>query len=141
MGCRTSDGGWNATGSLQGYSQERGRIFELAWLAYAPGWLWWGLFAQWINHSALLRHGGIFAGLGLLALLHETRGFEKRQLPRSGYYLARLILYGASVVAIIVLGWQSHDYIWEYKGYGPYTSWIEQRELARWTDTYGPLRC
>lgn len=115
-------------------------FFELAWLAYAPGWLWWGLFAQWINHSALLRHGGIFAGLGLLALLHETRGFEKRQLPRSGYYLARLILYGASVVAIIVLGWQSHDYIWEYKGYGPYTSWIEQRELARWTDTYGPLQ-
>ncbi len=115
-------------------------FFELAWLAYAPGWLWWVLFAQWINLSPLLRHGGIFAGLGLLALLNEARGLEKIQLPRLGYFLARLSLYGASVLAIFVLGWQSHRYIWEYKGYGPYTSWIEQRELARWIDTHGPLQ-
>ena len=122
------------------FRRKEAGFFELAWLAYAPGWLWWLLLSQWINQNAVLRHGGIFAGLGLLALLNETRGFEKIQLPRLGYFLARLSLYGASVVAIFVLGWQSHRYIWEYKGYGPYTSWIEQRELARWIDTYGPLQ-
>lgn len=115
-------------------------FFELAWFAYAPGWLWWVIFSQWINHHALLRHSGIFAGLGLLTLLHETKRLEQWELTRASYLVARGTCYALCGLCVVVLGWQSYLYIWEYKGYGRYTSWAEQRGLAQWIDTYGPVR-
>ena len=115
-------------------------FFELAWFAYAPGWLWWVTVSQWINHHALLRHGGIFAGLGLLTLLHETKRLERWELTRASYLVARGTCYALCGLCVVLLGWQSYLYIWEYKGYGRYTSWAEQRGLAQWIDTYGPVR-
>ena len=115
-------------------------FFELAWFAYAPGWLWWVTFSQWFNHHALLRHGSIFAGLGLLTLMHETKRLEQRELTRVSYLVARGSCYALCGLCVVVLGYQSYRYIWEYKGYGRYTSWAEQRGLAQWIDTYGPVR-
>lgn len=115
-------------------------FFELAWFAYAPGWIWWVIFSQWINHHALMRHGSIFAGLGLLTLLHETKRLEQWELTHVSYLVARGSCYALCGLCVVVLGWQSYLYIWEYKGYGRYTSWAEQRGLAQWIDTYGPVR-
>ena len=115
-------------------------FLELAWFAYAPGWLWWVTFSQWFNHHALLRHGSIFAGLGLLTLMHETKRLEQRELTRVSYLVARGSCYALCGLCVVVLGYQSYRYIWEYKGYGRYTSWAEQRGLAQWIDTYGPAR-
>ncbi len=115
-------------------------FLELAWFAYAPGWLWWVTFSQWFNHHALLRHGSIFAGLGLLTLLHETKRLEQWDLKRASYLVARGSCYALCGLCVVVLGYQSYRYIWEYKGYGRYTSWAEQRGLAQWIDTYGPVR-
>ena len=115
-------------------------FLELAWFAYAPGWLWWVTFSQWFNHHALLRHGSIFAGLGLLTLMHETKRLEQRELTRVSYLVARGSCYALCGLCVVVLGYQSYRYIWEYKGYGRYTSWAEQRGLAQWIDAYGPVR-
>lgn len=118
--------------------ERRAGLFELGWLAVAPGLVWWVLFSQWGGPNASLRQGGIFAGLALALCLMQSwvslLGAVLRLTLQKAKFPVRAVGAAACLAAVLVLGQQARRYLWEYKGYGPYTSWMEQRELARWID-------
>ena len=114
---------------------------DLFWVSALSGMGWWVVFSTYQGHSAVLRHAVGFVVIALTsasAILAQWFRHCAERAKASIWYTTFLI--GMFLFAVVLNGAmirRAFDYLIQKKGYGLYSSWSEQRELAGWIDAFG----
>lgn len=115
--------------------------FLFSWMAAVAGLLWWVVLSNFEFHGqgAIIRHSTGFVCVGLACA--SVYIYDALRLMRTQHKLNEVMRNYVMVVAVIsfsiMIFTGSYRYLIRDKGYGIYSSWKEQEQLAGWINRYG----
>lgn len=128
------------TKNLKRMETSRDLWFLFCWISAVSGLLWWILISNFKFQAdgALIRHSTGFVTAALVpASIYFCSWIYKIDQSKIG----KTIVFFSGILLLLIFSilivQRSASYLTQKKGYGIYSAWTDQKQMAKWIDAFG----